>query len=48
METRIELLLKFMLAVASSKEPEGDEEIYADQVLEYAEALVNAYYSRVV
>jgi hypothetical protein len=47
METRIELILKFMLAVAASKEVVGDKEVYAEQVLEYAEALVNAYYSRI-
>jgi len=47
METRQELLLKFMLAVASQQST-GDGDIdptdYADCVLLYAEALVDRYY----
>lgn len=48
METRIELLLKFMLAVSAAKEPVDGAKDHAKEVLEYAEELVNAYYTRVV
>jgi hypothetical protein len=42
METRNELLLKFMLALAPI-DPEGTPEEHADFVLRYAEALVDRY-----
>jgi hypothetical protein len=43
METRQELLLKFMLALASI-DPEGTPSEHADFVMRYAEALVDRYY----
>jgi hypothetical protein len=43
METRNELLLKFMLALAPI-DPEGTPVEHADFVLRYAEALVDRYY----
>lgn len=48
METRVELILKFMLAVAAAKDPVGNAEVHAEEVLRYAEELVNAYYTRIV
>lgn len=48
METRVELILKFMLAVAAAKEPVDSAKDHAEKVLEYAEELVNAYYTRIV
>lgn len=44
METRNELMLKFMLAVAHVDPQDMSPEEYADFVERYAEELVNRYY----